>query len=49
MLRSVVMVAIKTRVRKEEQQAATNIMVGIFRSIRNSLDNTDSKLFACIG
>ena len=33
MLRSVVMVAIKTRVRKEEQQAATNIMVGIFRSI----------------
>ena len=30
------MVAIKTRVRKEEQQAATNIMASIFRSFRNS-------------
>ena len=37
------MVAIKTRVRKEEQQAATNIMASIFRSIRNSGDNINSK------
>ena len=48
MLPSVVMVAIKTRVRKDEQQAATNIMAGIFTSIRISLDNTDSKLIASI-
>ena len=43
MLPSVVMVVIKTRVRKEEQQAATNIMASIFRSIRNSLDIHNSK------
>ena len=48
MLSSVVMVAIKTRVRKDEQQAATNIMAGIFTSIRISLDNTDSKLIASV-